>query len=1275
MDEQSIIAQVALLIQTDHKTEPHILAARTIHPRSYLTWKEDEDNLLYLVRTSTKFTIDQIAVFFQRTSKAIESRLDFLNLNQENSSKERSLISPMNDNNKKNDPTRNIIHYWRTSLADADKIGLDVKEIQEGKPVVLDDIKKGQLQPQYVAPFFKAAENAIKKKNKARAKYKQPLLKEIVNELPVIIAPMTAKKIFDHGRVRKATDNTPSLFFPLWLVAILTKDGKLKPVEEKTYPWIERRCLTPNEQKYNFPIIGDVSQVDKYYTLHSDIFGGSDFNWQALFNFAMNLYLKLINDAETDIFITQHYLIEEKGYILPYSDQQGSTQNIIKTYDQYLTNTKREPSSLFHEFCSLNTREVYPDKQPADLFLLNKFHVGQTQAEYPLSTSQRISLSYLYDDVDNNIFTIHGPPGTGKTTLLLSVIASQWIQAAIAKQPPPIIVAASTNNLAVTNILDSFKKITAVERWLPDVTSYGWYLAPSQRVEDAINNNYLYQTKDNPGSTATFYTTEYSLIAEKFFLEKFNLTYKKIETNIENCQQYLHRLILEKHTLLNNVILFAHAAHQEFLAIINQHGDINTINNKIEHHSAEKDRLDNELKKLNAFQEEWLTYQQKQLLWLQLFSWLPFVKQLLANKIRNFTSRYDSFFNTIEMTVSAVNNVFNNRIKEIKSTKEQTIIDLNALLYIKEKLEALEIKKKTFEQQLGFEFSLENTFDLADSKGLLAKLDTSLRYELFILATHYWEAAWLKNCAALADLPYDTNGRKQCWQTKAMLTPCFVTTLHSGTAFFQYRTPAAEFETLSEFIDLLIIDEAGQVMPAIAGAMVSTAKKILLVGDALQIQPVFKLPPSVDLANTKKFNLCINDDDYERLKAAGVLSSGNTKTGQAFGNLIYLGQRKAKYHLANHTLPGLLLKEHRRCAAEIISYCNKLCYNNQLIPLTKEVACEYPRMGYAHIKGETRRENGSLFNPAEAEAIAYWIVKNEADLLRNSGKQELDDCIGIVTPFAAQARAIKKTLDKYNLHIKKVGTVHSLQGAEKDFIIFSSVYTTADDVTTYFFDRASNMLNVAVSRAKMSFLVFGDMDIFDKSGSISPSSLLATYLFEKEENELLDIIQPKYSLTEIQDVQQLNTLEQHRMALKNAFQRARQEIHIVSPYLTTTAIKFDEITTIITKYSNSITINIYTDPSLNTKRTHDFSMARKLLSDAGAQVFLVRNVHSKIIAIDDKIIIEGSFNWLSASRDNPQFIREECSMEYAGEQAAKFIQLALEPIKNKIINPSLAMSE
>ena len=76
----------------------------------------------------------------------------------------------------------------------------------------------------------------------------------------------------------------------------------------------------------------------------------------------------------------------------------------------------------------------------------------------------------------------------------------------------------------------------------------------------------------------------------------------------------------------------------------------------------------------------------------------------------------------------------------------------------------------------------------------------------------------------------------------------------------------------------------------------------------------------------------------------------------------------------------------------------------------------------------------------------------------------------------------------------KIGTVHALQGAERPVILFSSVYGPGD-TGTMFFDRDNkpNILNVAVSRAKDSFIVFGNRNILDEKSS-KPSGILAKHL-------------------------------------------------------------------------------------------------------------------------------------------------------------------------------------
>src|SRR5699024_99957 len=65
-------------------------------------------------------------------------------------------------------------------------------------------------------------------------------------------------------------------------------------------------------------------------------------------------------------------------------------------------------------------------------------------------------------------------------------------------------------------------------------------------------------------------------------------------------------------------------------------------------------------------------------------------------------------------------------------------------------------------------------------------LDTTLRFTLFQLAVHYWEARWLEDCRAQAR-QLSAKGQKKMglksvrprWRRRMKLTPCIVSTLHS----------------------------------------------------------------------------------------------------------------------------------------------------------------------------------------------------------------------------------------------------------------------------------------------------------------------------------------------------------------------------------------------------------------------------------------------------------------------------------------------------------------
>jgi hypothetical protein len=203
------------------------------------------------------------------------------------------------------------------------------------------------------------------------------------------------------------------------------------------------------------------------------------------------------------------------------------------------------------------------------------------------------------------------------------------------------------------------------------------------------------------------------------------------------------------------------------------------------------------------------------------------------------------------------------------------------------------------------------------------------------------------------------------------------------------------------------------------------------------------------------------------------------------------------------------------------------------------------------------------------------------------------------------------------------------------------------------------MLNVAVSRAKESFLVFGNMALFKNNGTRLPSSILAGYLFADHANEITDIdpvlaIQDKH-----EEVRRIDTLEGHRELLRQAIQSARRKLLIVSPYLTSRALKADKLVPLLSKSLSKGEVKITIAYDLKQNKRADNPEAVEALALLGGipglDIRPCEDIHNKTLVVDDDWIVEGSFNWLSAVRDPMRpYSRHEVSLVYAGRQVPDF---------------------
>lgn len=311
---------------------------------------------------------------------------------------------------------------------------------------------------------------------------------------------------------------------------------------------------------------------------------------------------------------------------------------------------------------------------------------------------------------------------------------------------------------------------------------------------------------------------------------------------------------------------------------------------------------------------------------------------------------------------------------------------------------------------------------------------------------------------------------------------------------------------------------------------------------------------------------------------------------------------------------------------------------------------------YIHIDYHSERFGKSYCNRLEAEAIAEWIHRHAQELCKKYGKNgednSLAEIIAVVTPYKPQVAAIKTALRKRNKDYAEitVGTVHALQGAERFVVLFSTVLSPGNP--QYFLNRNYNMLNVAVSRAKDYFVLFGNMNMLRQTRN-TPLGNLHAWLTENPDSELDNSF--LYDFWGKQNngnkktfyyhnafYEHINTTQRHDEILKAALTRcaAEKEIVIVSPFLSINAVSplaqnFQDAT------SRKVKVIVYCD----RRFTHEHGQwkpsaqqARDKLTEWNVIVREIHGIHSKTVIFEnneaDYVLIEGSFNWLSAVRDS-----------------------------------------
>jgi len=1132
--------------------------------------------------------------------------------------------------------------YWRNALADAElgRGGFKSRDVAEFVTVASADLRQGRVDPDTVAALFRGG--------RAEAESRTVLLR------PVVYRARTL-----HGQRRSSL---PEVLTPVVSRLTVFRDGRLGVPTNAVVP---RDLLEPLDR--NTFTIGTVEALDDFLTLspapgvvpeQEEDDGPSPASWEAYWRYCHRLQRAVFPQLAGD-----HRFEHAAEGLIEAREQLGAGRAIGALYDHI--ERDRPDAPLFETFASRQLTEPDPCLRAHAGFA---DRLGHSNPSYALAEAQRSALSHLLAAGHGEVVAVNGPPGTGKTTLLLSVVASLWAKAALDGGDPPIILACSTNNQAVTNIIDAFGADFAegegpfAGRWLPDLRSFGSYFpAASRKVPDGYLTRAFFDHVED---------AVYVERARAVFLNAAAIAFPDLDDlRVETVVEALHGRLRAQAGALARIEAAWEAlaaARERSRAIL---GDDPVGVRERRHEEAEA--ADAAARRVQEVKAAWDHHQASESLLLVLFGWLPAVaRKRLAGARAALRPHWPeslpdwSHVRDIEAAIERIAADARSRVTACRAS----LAEADALL---------EAERTCLDRWCAG--LRELGIDTAEAEGMTLAacdpiVDRQLRFPIFLTATHYWEGRWLLDMSSIDDLAAEKRRKGQAaviprWRRRMMLTPCAVSTFYVLPDLFRARRhDGEEFvdDYLYDTIDLLIVDEAGQVTPEVGAAAFVLARRALVIGDTAQIEPIWSVPGRMDTGNLLDAGLLTAEE--ERAGHNAFAESGRAASS---GSVMRVAQHISRYHQEPDLARGLMLTEHRRCFDEIIGYCNDLCYRGKLQPLRGHKSGVsgtdgLPALGYLQVDGLCEQlPGGSRRNIAEAETIAAWIANRRAALEQSYPRRALAQIVGIVTPFAAQVEAIRNALNAAGIDAAPgrgvlVGSVHAFQGGQRPVMLFSPTYSKHADGE--FIDRSTSMLNVAVSRAMNSFLVFGDMDCFSAAPRGSPRGQLAVRLFADAGNALVFGQAPRRDLVRRGRVEHLHDATEHDAFLRQVLEHCQREVQVVTPWLTQRALEDSGVVPMLSAaVARGIGLTVYTDRMLNKERARgdggrdEVARARGMLLEIGVELIDVRDVHSKIVMADDDLFCAGSFNWFSAARDG-LYARHETSLVYRGAAVAKEIE-------------------
>ena len=724
---------------------------------------------------------------------------------------------------------------------------------------------------------------------------------------------------------------------------------------------------------------------------------------------------------------------------------------------------------------------------------------------------------------DLELFSVNGPPGTGKTTLLKDVIAFNLVERAkimaTYKNPSeafkvagkinndsdftykifsPVealsefgMVIASSNNGAVENISKELPTLDQVESFEEEI---GYFREVANKVDPNLWGilSAVLGKKSNRTEFINKYWVRYEdETYKKVGLQKYFLDFdtSDLEPWFDLRKSFLNKLeeIKQEKERLTQMYHASFKEKEYLQSIISIDQKIGLVNNKIGDNSKDVEKQKNILNDLNNYKANL----EKEIIQGEKLNPGFFARFFNTKQGKEYKAEKARLLKEIIKNRSD-RNLVNQQISSLENNSHDLNLELDKLLASKgELVKSLGLIEKA-KKELGDNYADEEFWGKLETKRVqmacpwysrrLKELQTDLFIlslkvnQQFLVYANKDQNKIVRTISAFTDLlkgkmqGIGRSDAKALWDMFFLLVPVVSST------FASFRRQFIGLE--KEDIPWLFIDEAGQAVPQSSVGAIYRSERVLVVGDPLQIEPVVTVPDILVQYIRESFELNKRNIS-EELSVQTFADRANP-----MGTFLSLDNGEQSWI-------GTQLRVHRRCQNPMFSIANRIAYNNTMfkgIPESRDESRLFFKTSFYH-------SVGSVSNRHFADSHALVVERLIKDAFAQFNKEPN---IYVITPFKEISQELKnhikksmlfqypeKTIDQSKALFgewveERIGTIHTFQGKQADSVILCLGLDERTKSSASWASQKPNILNVALTRAKYSFIAIGDENIWLK---------------------------------------------------------------------------------------------------------------------------------------------------------------------------------------------------